>query len=184
VGAFAAFLQAVKRNPARAGAVAPSSSALSKRMAELVRCDGAPVLEIGAGTGAFTQALLERGVAGERLWAIEIDPELAGYLRREFPEVQVMCGNAGELHRLLPAEVRGRVGAIVSGVPMRNLKREERARMVASAVEVLRPGGEFLQFTYGLRSPIETRGLGLEAEMVGRVWRNLPPAGVWRYRKG
>jgi phosphatidylethanolamine/phosphatidyl-N-methylethanolamine N-methyltransferase len=183
VSSFAAFFQAIKRNPARAGAVAPSSSALSKRMAELVRLDGSHVLEIGAGTGAFTRALLDRGVAGDRLWAVEIDPELAGYLRRQFPEVQVVRGDAGELARLLPEEVRGQVGTVVSGVPMRNLKREERRRTVGSALEVLRPGGEFLQFTYGLRSPIETKGLGLEAEMVGRVWRNLPPAGVWRYRK-
>jgi phosphatidylethanolamine/phosphatidyl-N-methylethanolamine N-methyltransferase len=183
MGAFTAFLKSVYRDPARAGSVAPSSSALSRRMASLVRDDAAHVLEIGAGTGAFTRALLERGIPPERLWAVEIDSSLADFLEEQFPTVHVLCGNAVDLAALLPAWVQGRIDAVVSGVPMRNLSREERRRTVTSALKMLKAGGELLQFTYGFRSPIETKGLSLKAEALGRVWSNLPPAAVWRYRK-
>ncbi len=180
---LAAFLQSVYRNPVRAGSIAPSSSALSKRMASFVPQDGSPVVELGAGTGAFTSAILDRGVAPDRMWVVELDPSLAQYLRNEFPAVNVLCGNAADLPRLLPAELHGSVGAIISGVPMRNLSRERRRETMAAALQVLRPGGDFLQFTYGLRRPIETKGLPLQARRMGRVWTNLPPAAVWCYRK-
>ena len=180
VESLAAFLQSVYRNPARAGAIAPSSSALSKRMASLVRQDGSHVLEIGAGTGAFTRAMLDCGIPAGRLWAVERDASLAEYLEQQFPSVHVLCGNASNLQALLPPSVHGQIGTVVSGVPMRNLSREERRKTVASALQVLRPGGEFIQFTYGLRSPIETKGLALKAERLGRVWTNSPPAAVWR----
>lgn len=152
-------------------------------MASLVRRDVSHVLEIGAGTGAVTRALLERGIPPECLWAVEIDPSLAGFLEQQFPAVHVLCGNALELAALLPPSIQGRIGTVVSGLPMRNFSRQERRRTVAGALQMLRPGAEFLQFTYGFRSPIEARGLSLKAERLGRVWNNLPPAAVWRYRK-
>ncbi|NIL99503.1 MAG: ribosomal RNA small subunit methyltransferase A [Acidobacteria bacterium] len=40
-----------------------------------------PVLEIGPGRGALTRALLERT---DRVWAVEIDRDLAAHLREEF----------------------------------------------------------------------------------------------------
>ena len=54
-------------------------------MASCVDAGSAPVLEIGAGTGAITQALLERGVSPERLFVIERDAELTAFLRNKFP---------------------------------------------------------------------------------------------------
>ncbi len=179
---LAVFLQSVYRDPARAGSIAPSSSALSKRMASLVPDASSHVLEIGAGTGSFTRALLDRGIPPDHLWAVEIDPSLAGYLKQQFPQVHVVRGNAIDLPKLIPSSVHGHIGTVVSGLPMRNLTREERRRTVAAIVQMLRPGGELLQFTYGLRSPIETKGFHLKPEQAGRVWSNLPPAAVWRYR--
>lgn len=42
------------------------------------------VVDVGAGTGVLTSALAR---AGARVVAVELDPELAGQLRRRFPEV-------------------------------------------------------------------------------------------------
>ncbi len=45
--------------------------------------EGAPILEVGAGAGALTRALLERG---HRIWAAEIDARLLALLRERFAE--------------------------------------------------------------------------------------------------
>jgi len=42
---------------------------------------GVPILEIGAGAGALTRALLE---TGSRVWAFEVDPRLVALLRERF----------------------------------------------------------------------------------------------------
>jgi phosphatidylethanolamine/phosphatidyl-N-methylethanolamine N-methyltransferase len=161
--ALTAFLKSVYRDPTRAGAVAPSSSALSKRMASLVRHDASHVLEIGAGTGAFTHALLKRGIPPGSVWAVEIDPSLASFLEQQFPAVHVLCGKAVDLAALLPTSVQGRIDTVVSGLPMRNLSRQERRKTVASALQVLQPGGEFLQFTYGFAAPSKPKASPLKA---------------------
>ena len=49
-----------------------------------------------------------------------------------------------------------------------------------------REDGAFYQFTYGWRCPVPAavrRQLDLQATHLGRVWRNLPPAAVWRIER-
>jgi len=80
------FLQEWLANPQRIGAVAPSSPKLAAAMARWLPADPESyVLELGPGTGAVTQALLDRGLREERLVAIENNPKLARLLRRRFP---------------------------------------------------------------------------------------------------
>jgi phosphatidylethanolamine/phosphatidyl-N-methylethanolamine N-methyltransferase len=140
------------------------------------------VLEIGAGTGSVTRALLERGVAPERLFALELDPHLAAYLRQQFPEINVLCGDAVRLAQLLPTELRANVPCIVSSLPLRNMRVEVRADIIAAAMAMLAPLGQFIQFTYRFRCPLPSSA-AVSTERVQRIWNNLPPATVWRFRK-
>ena len=67
------------------------------------RPPGTPVLEIGPGTGALTEALLRRGLTP--LTLLELDARLAAYLRRTFGDrVRVVEGDAVTAP-LPPAEV-------------------------------------------------------------------------------
>lgn len=141
------------------------------------------MLEIGAGTGAVTKALLDRGVLPARLYALELDPRLAAYLRQQFPAIHVLCGDAVRLKQLLPASLGGQVSCIVSSLPLRNMRPEVRADIVNAALDVLVPDGHFIQFTYRLRCPVPHTRLDVSTERVQRIWNNLPPATVWRFRK-
>src|SRR5690242_4218822 len=84
------FLRSLLRSPATVGAVIPSSPGLSQMMVSRVDPNSAAVLEVGAGTGPVTRAILDRGLEPERLFVIERDPSLVAYLRRRFPRVKVM----------------------------------------------------------------------------------------------
>ena len=70
------FLREWFANPQRTGSVAPSSPKLAAAMARWLPSDPESyVLELGPGTGAVTQALIERGLREDRLVAIENNPE-------------------------------------------------------------------------------------------------------------
>ena len=141
------------------------------------------MLEIGAGTGSLTLALLERGIAPERLWAVEIDPWLADHLQRQFPRVHVLCGDVLRLAELLPAGMPAEVSSAVSSLPLRNMSLPNRRKAVGAVLDRLQINGQLLQFTYGFSCPVHTKRLPITAERVGWVWNNCPPATIWRYRK-
>jgi len=48
---------------------------------------------------------------------------------------------------------------------------------------VLEPGAPFIQFTYGLFSPLPRRRLALNGKVKDRVLQNLPPANIWLYER-
>ena len=60
------------------------------------------VLELGAGTGVVSRALLEGGVPPEQLIVVEIVPDMADHLRGVLPGVLVIEGDARNLPDLLP----------------------------------------------------------------------------------
>src|SRR5450432_3301779 len=98
------FLREWFANPQRTGAVAPSSPQLAAAMARWLPADPESyVLELGPGTGAVTEALIERGLREDRLVAIERNPKLARLLRKRFPRAQIINGDAWHLDHLLPS---------------------------------------------------------------------------------
>src|SRR6185437_8433213 len=97
-------------NPLQMGSIIPSSDALCRRVVRHTkRTTDEAVLELGAGTGVMSRALLEGGVPPERLIVVEIVPEMAAYLRRALPGVLVLEGDARELPSLLAPQWHGRI---------------------------------------------------------------------------
>lgn len=177
------FFRSLLLNPKAMGAVAPSSPRLARMVASRVDAASAPVLEVGAGTGAITQALLERGVRPECLYVIERNPELAAFLRYKFPRVRVRCGDAIHSSRILSDYALPEVRTVVSSLPLRNFSAADQIENVDAMLNSLTRDGQLIQYTYAPDCPISTRHFGLKAEYVGRVWQNLPPASVWRFQK-
>ena len=147
-------------------------------MASRVDHSEAPVIEIGAGTGVITKQILEKGIRPERLIVIERDPSLAEFLREQ---VKVRCCDARHASQMLNSAEMGRSRTVVSSLPLRNLSKSDGEDTVRAMMDALLPDGQLIQFTYAAGCPISTSRLGLKAECLGRVWRNLPPAAVWRF---
>src|SRR5581483_7709712 len=117
---FLRWLQA----PGRIGAVAPSSRHLGRAMARQVAVNGSdPVIELGGGTGSVTRALLEAGIAPERLVVVEKDERLYRLLRARFPELRIVKGDARRRRRLLAPLGIGKAAAVVSSLPLISLPR-------------------------------------------------------------
>jgi len=178
------FLSRWVKNPLKMGSVAPSSKFLAKAMAEVaLQHPSDIVVELGGGTGSFTEALLRAGVSEKNLYVVEIDPKLCQYLKVRFPHLAIIQGDAQNLQQVLPASIQGKIGSIISGMPFLSMPSKVRHAILESCLHVLKPGGNFVQFTYGLKSSLPDQELGLNKERMGYIFRNFPPATVWRYWK-
>jgi phosphatidylethanolamine/phosphatidyl-N-methylethanolamine N-methyltransferase len=169
------------------GSVTPSSRHLARAMARQIPAatlaDGAPVVELGGGTGSITRGLLDAGIARNRLYVVERDPGLAELLRRRFPGVEVLCGDATALPALLAPLGITQVAAIVSGLPLLLFPQDVLAKLVESCFTLLGVDRPFIQFTYGLKSPLRVARHRLIPRRTAWVLRNIPPAFVWTYRR-
>lgn len=173
-------------NPLGTGAVSPSGRFLARTMARYVDpAAQGPVIELGPGTGPVTEALIQRGVAPERLVLVEYDPDFCQLLARRYPGVRIVKGDAYRLADTLRGVLDAPASAVVSSLPLRTRPERDRLRLLDDAFNLLRHDGAFVQFTYGIASPMPRRmgsGPEFEAEVSQPVWLNLPPARVWIYR--
>ncbi|MBV9570952.1 MAG: methyltransferase domain-containing protein [Alphaproteobacteria bacterium] len=176
------FLRGMILRPKKVGAITPSSPALAKAIAGQVDpAREGPVLELGPGTGIVTQALIERGVAEDRIIAIEYDPEFAGMVQKRFPKVRVLQGDAFQFAQMLEGTVQQPYAAIVSGLPLLNFPVETRRALIESALDHLQPGAPYVQFSYGTNPSIPATDR-YTVKRAALIWLNLPPARVWVYR--
>ncbi len=114
----------------------PSSPTLASVIASKVdpQRPGVVDVELGAGTGAVTQALLDHGVPAGRLLAVENSPYYVELLRNRFPDVKIVQGDALQFDRLLPADMP--VAAVVSGIPLLHLAPAQRRAFIERALAV------------------------------------------------
>lgn len=178
------------KNPLSLGAILPSSRNLSRFMGETVAKDnkglidqGYYVLEIGAGTGSFTKALLDAGVPPKQLICVELDPKLFTFLKKRFPGVTCICGDASDLRSLLPPALTSKIATVVSGIPMINIPFKVQEAIIASSFSLLGDTGLFYQFTYSPFSSIPANAFKLTKKRIGTVFFNFPPATIWAYKR-
>jgi phosphatidylethanolamine/phosphatidyl-N-methylethanolamine N-methyltransferase len=178
------FLRSWIEKPLHMGAVMPSGRVLARTMAQYVDIKSSgPVVELGPGTGAITNALIEHGVDQKRLVLVEYDPGFCALLRDRYPHAKVVQGDAYKLRESLWDVLNVPASAVVSGLPLVTKPMLTRLKLIRDAFLALAPGAPFVQFTYSVAPPIPKSLPGVSTEASERIWMNLPPARVWVYRK-
>jgi phosphatidylethanolamine/phosphatidyl-N-methylethanolamine N-methyltransferase len=179
------FLRSWIEKPLHMGAVMPSGRVLARTMAHYVDVDSSgPVVELGPGTGAITNALIEHGIDQKRLVLVEYNPGFCALLRDRYPQARVVQGDAYTLRDSLWDVLSVPASAVVSGLPLVTKPMLTRLKLIRDAFLALAPGAPFVQFTYSVAPPIPKSLPGVSTEASERIWMNLPPARVWVYRKG
>lgn len=165
------------------GAVAPSGKALARRMVRHVDPRGTGiVLELGPGNGVVTQALIEKGVAPERIVAVEFNPDFCRIVRERYPGVQVVQGDAYDIDKTLRGVHDGPFAAAVSSIPLLLREPADRIRLVKSVLARLPRTSALAQFSYSPKPPVPASPLEWRLEGSGWILMNMPPARVWTYR--
>ena len=180
------FLRQWLKYPASIGAVLPSSNRLGHHIAQslptLETTD--VVVELGGGTGSLTRAILASGVNQAQLVVIEYNKTFAKCLQERFPAIRVIQADAGDLQAVLAEHGVGNIRGIVSGLPLLSLPMVMRRRIIQQLVHYIHADVSVLQFSYSPRPPIPLAQMqiyGIQAARMATVWKNLPPASVWRF---
>lgn len=172
------------------GAVAPSSRYLARMIvSEAKVTGGTSVLELGPGTGAFTQTILEAcpHSGPERYLGIEINPRFHRALESRFQGLQFELGSAADFDLGGHTSEFGLFDAVVSGLPWVSFSPELQIAILDNVLPHIRPGGTFTTFAYTgphLRIPGRRfrRLLSEKFRTLRRtrtVLLNLPPAFVY-----
>jgi phosphatidylethanolamine/phosphatidyl-N-methylethanolamine N-methyltransferase len=179
-----AFFRSWLQDPFHVASVVPSSRWLARLMATDLDAS-ARVVELGAGTGTLTEAILARGVQPRNLYLVEQHDAFASILRMRFPSASVIQSDAAALTETLGA-LAGTIDYVISGLPIVWFNREKKTQILEGALRLLRPHGRLHQFTYLGRPPIGSSllaSLSLKTTLLGLAPINLPPAFVYRFER-
>jgi phospholipid N-methyltransferase len=183
------FLGGFLRDPKQVGAIGPSSPALAAEMIrgfDLAGCD--TVVELGPGTGAFTGPILKSIGQKTTFFALELDAQFVKVLQTRFPGLAVYNESAERLPEHLSLLGKRAVDYIVSGLPWASLPMAVQDSVMAAILSSMRAGAQFTTFQYvharwfpnALRFQKRLRRNFARVEVSEVVWRNFPPAVVYR----
>jgi len=138
------------------------------------------IVELGAGTGPITKELLRRAGKHTRLIIIELDAALCRYLRRRFPNAEIVEADAADLDRVLDERGIAKVDHIISGLPLPSIAEEIRDRILDISARRLAPGGTFRQLTIMPWVYYRMYRRYFTDVRFKFVLRNLPPGGIYQ----
>lgn len=182
------FAAAVLRHPTMIGAIVPSSQGLGRLLSSGIdNTKPTTVVELGPGTGAVSHMIQRRIAPGSTHIAVELDAGLASYLRREFPPLTVLHGNAADLPALLASANVTHVDAIVCSLPWTLFPAAIQHKILRGICDSLQDTGCFTTFSY--RHTVAMQGARRFRKLLDEyfdlvatsktVWRNVPPAHVY-----
>lgn len=179
------FLQAFLKNPGKVGSITPSSPVLAQKMlAGLRPSDDNIVLELGVGTGAITK-FLEDIVRDDRSYlGIELDRDLVRRLKRRYPGMPIVRGNAMDAFEIHKRSGLGKVGTIICCLPFVSLPNEVGERILLEVDKFMQLGCTFrtFQYAHGYYFPSAIKLREFMRDRYGRskrsplIVKNVPPA--------
>lgn len=149
------------------------------------------VVELGPGTGAFTDRILQDMGTRTTFIGIELDEHHVKRLQVRFPDAAFYHDSAAHLPKYLAKHGKKQADVIISGLPWASIPTRNRELIMAAVLESLPPGGIFTTFGYFHTRllPSAQRFAALlhqefaKVERSKLVWRNFPPAFVYRCTK-
>ena len=171
--------------PKAVGSIIPTSSVTARKMASVIDVrSGLPALEVGPGTGVITKAILETGLAPEKLTSVEFSTDFYNHLVARFDGVNFINGDAFDLDKTLGDLRDATFDSVVSAVPLLNFPMHMRVSLLEDLLDRMPPGRPVVQFSYGPVSPIIAQPDRYHIKHFDFIVRNIPPAQIWTYSRG
>lgn len=180
------------RKPLTTGAICPSSKYLARQMVSCIGLEHAhTIVELGPGTGAITKTILEHKPEDSTFFAIELNKTVCDVFRKLFPGQIIYNESASDLPRLLEQTGQTHADVILSGLPWASFPNWLQDEILNAILVSLPEGGSFATFAYlqgmllpaGIRFRKKLNSFFRKVETSPVVWRNIPPAFVYRCHK-
>ena len=120
-------------------------------------------------------------IAEKDLYAVEYNPKFCRDLRSRLPQSHIIEGNAFELDRALAHLDEQQFDCVISGLPLLNFDPDMRQQFLRGALAKVPIGRPLVQFSYGVKAPIEVDDPKIKVSRSRWVIKNLPPTRVWNY---
>lgn len=167
----------------RIASVAPSSRFMARKILDGIDWSTTrTIVELGAGTGPITAAMVKVARPETKLVVIELDPTLCGRLRDRFrntPNVDVVLGDATKFGELLAERGILNVDHVLSGLPLPSFPADARDAILATASRTIAAGGTFRQLTVMPLIYYKLYRRYFDDVRFRFVPFNLPPGGVY-----
>lgn len=180
------FLQAFLKNPGKVGAIKPSSPELALKMIEGISPHSEnSVLELGVGTGAITKFLQGMVPDSRSYLGIEIDRDLVRSLRRNFPDMTIVRGNAVNTWAIHQRSGKGKVGYIICCLPFVSLPNDVGENILLEVEKFMVQGNctfRTFQYAHGYYFPSAIKLREFMRNRFGKskksplIVKNVPPA--------
>ena len=177
------FLQKFFCAPTKIGSITPSSKFLTQKMLASLPWDTMDsVVELGAGTGVFTEYIAAHKKSSCRAVIIEQDALMRSQLEARFPDL-LYGSQAENLPFILHKFGLMKVDCIISGLPFAIFTKELRQQILDGAENALKENGQWIASQYSLQMYPRFRKTFTEVKL-GFELRNFPPAFIYRCKKG
>lgn len=172
--------------PRKTAAITQASSTLAGKMARMAREGLTPemkIIELGCGYGSVTRALLKEGVSPQQMVCLDITRSAVERTRKL--GVNALAVDARYLRYLMEDLKWNGAHRVVSSLGLLSMPADVRNDILIAVSDVLLPGGNFIQYTYGFGDPTKGKADTLGWRKTGKdfTWKNIPPAHIWRWTK-
>ena len=173
------FLLNFLKHPLRNASIVPSSKVASRNMLKGLDVEAMRyVVELGPGTGVFTQELYDRLHPEAQVLVIELDEGYVASLNARFGgRFDIVQASAGDLDSLVSERNWPRVDMVVSGLPF-VLPQEVKEPLLASIKGHTEQGAVLRFFTY-MPPLMKPHYHMFDLRCVCFVGQNFPP--MWVY---
>lgn len=167
------------------GSMTPSSRFLAAKMLNHIPIKEAKVVvELGPGTGVFTEKILEKLGANTQLIVVELNDDFFNTLQNKLhhPNLHLRHGSADQIGIYLKEFGFEKADLIISSLPLANFPSVLRKDVIETVKNCLDDKGKFVQFQYSLQS-FKTLKRNFHTVKVDFTAFNFPPAFVYTCSK-
>jgi phospholipid N-methyltransferase len=178
------FFQEFLKHPLQVGSIIPSSRFLERSVVETAGVRSAKtIVELGAGTGGTTRAILRTMAPHAKLLSIEINPRFHVLVSRiKDDRLIVHLGSAHELQEIISIYGLNAPDVFISGIPFSTINHASGSQILETISSVLAPGGRFVAYQVSKRVATMCRPFLGPARMEMQFF-NIPPLRIYQWEK-
>jgi phospholipid N-methyltransferase len=177
------FLSKFLRHGVAISSVVPSSAFLARAVVgDIDWASCKCIVELGAGTGPITEAILKKAPPTCKAIIIERDADFCARLRERFPNADVVQADAVDLERVLDERGVGKVDHFICGLPLPSFPREPAHKILDVVFRRMAEKGSFRQLTHMPYVYYQMYRRYFEKVRFHFVLYNLPPGGFYTCR--